>query len=92
MIAPTVGMTAFPHDPTPLQTRRLGIDAEDTVFFHQFAFPGLATFPMLPATSVRIGTDPDGLPIGVQVIADLYADRTAIAAARTAHELSWSDR
>ncbi len=92
VIAPTVGMTAFPHDPTPLATRGLAIDGEDTVFFHQFAFPGLATFPMLPATSVRIGTDPDGLPIGVQVIADLFADRTAIAAARTAHELSWSDR
>ena len=23
------------------------------------AYPGLATFPMLPATSVRIGTDPE---------------------------------
>ena len=40
---------------------------------------------MLPATSVPIGTDPDGLPIGVQVIADTYADHTAIAVARLAH-------
>ena len=87
VIAPTVGMTAFPHDDTPLADRRLDIDGEDTQFFHQFAFPGLATFPMLPATSVRIGTDPDGLPIGVQVIADAYADRTAIAVARAAHSL-----
>jgi amidase len=92
VIAPTVGMTAFAHDDTPLATRRLDVDGEDTQFFHQFAFPGLATFPMLPATSVRIGTDPHGLPIGAQVIADLFADRTAIAAARAAHELSWSDR
>ncbi len=86
VIAPTVGMTAFPHDPTPLATRRLTIDGEDTQFFHQFVFPGLATFPMLPATSVPIGEDADGLPIGVQVIADLYADRTAIAAARDVHD------
>lgn len=92
VIAPTVGMTAFAHDDTPLATRRLSIDGEDTQFFHQFAFPGLATFPMLPATSVPIGTDPDGLPIGVQVIADLYADRTAISAARAAHDLAWSAR
>ena len=90
VIAPVVGMTAFPHDDTPLPQRRLDIDGEDTLFLHQFNFPGLATFPMLPATSVPIGTDPDGLPIGVQVIADLYADRTAIAAARHAHDLSWS--
>ena len=82
VVAPTVGMTAFPHDDEPLQTRGLDIDGERTVFFHQFAFPGLATFPMLPATSVPIGRDADGLPIGVQIIADLYADRTAIAAAK----------
>ncbi len=92
VIAPTVGMTAFAHDDTPLATRRLSIDDEDTQFFHQFAFPGLATFPMLPATSVPIGIDGDGLPIGVQVIADLYADRTAIAVARAAHDVSWRDQ
>lgn len=89
VIAPVMGMTAFPHDDTPLAERRLDVDGEDTQFFHQFAFAGLATFPMLPATSVRIGTDPDGMPIGVQIIADLYADRTAIAGARTAHDLTW---
>ena len=87
VIAPSVGMTAFAHDATPLADRRLDIDGQDTQFFHQFAFPGLATFPMLPATSVPIGTDPDGLPIGVQVIADLYADMTAIAAAKAAREV-----
>jgi amidase len=87
VIAPTVGMTAFPHDDAPLPQRRLEIDGVDTPFLHQFNFPGLATFPMLPATSVPIGRDGDGLPIGVQVIADLYADRTAIAGARDLHQL-----
>ena len=67
--------------------RRLDIDGADTQFFHQFAWPGLATLPMLPATSVPIGHDADGLPIGVQVIADLYADHHAIAVARIAHDL-----
>ena len=87
VIAPTVGMTAFAHDDAPLGQRRMVIDGQDTDFLHQFNFPGLATFPMLPATSVPIGRDADGLPIGVQVIADLYADRTAIAVARDAHDL-----
>jgi amidase len=87
VIAPAVGMTAFPHDDTPLPQRRLDIDGVDTPFLHQFNFPGLATFPMLPATSVPIGCDDDGLPIGVQVVADLYADRTAIAGARDLHQL-----
>ena len=90
VVAPALGVTAFAHDDTPLGQRRLLIDGEDTPFAHQFAFAGLATFPMLPATSVPIGTDPDGLPIGVQVIADLYADHTAIAAADAAHHIALS--
>lgn len=90
VIAPTVGMTAFPHDDTPLAERHLDIDRTDTKFGAQFAFPGLATFPMLPATSVPIGTDPDGLPIGVQVITDMWRDHDAIAIARAMHDLVWS--
>ena len=87
VVAPCLGVTAFPHDDTPLAQRRLVIDGEDTPFMHQFNFPGLATFPMLPATSVPIGIDADGLPIGVQVIADAFADLTAIAAAKAVHGL-----
>ncbi|HSI16859.1 MAG TPA: amidase family protein [Sphingomonas sp.] len=90
VIAPTVGMTAFPHDDTPLAERHLTIDGVDSKFGAQFSFPGIATFPMLPATSVPIGTDPDGLPIGVQVITDMWRDHDAIATARTMHDLVWS--
>jgi amidase len=90
VIAPNFATTAFPHDDTPLADRRLLIDGEDTHFAAQFAWPGLATFPMLPATSVPVGKGADGLPIGVQVIADRYCDHTAIAAARAAHDLVWS--
>jgi amidase len=85
VIAPTLGVTAFPHDPTPLPKRVLDINGEQTPFGRQFAFPGLATFPMLPATSFPIGLDPDGMPIGVQAIADTYLDHKAIAVARLAH-------
>lgn len=90
VIAPTVGMTAFPHDDTPLAERHLSIDGVDTKFGAQFAFPGIATFPMLPATSVPIGRDADGLPIGVQVITDMWRDHDAIAIARALHDLVWS--
>lgn len=88
VIAPTLGTVAFPHDDTPIADRRLLIDGEDTAFGAQFAFPGLATFPLLPATSVPIGRDADGLPIGVQVITDTYQDHRAITLARLCHSLT----
>ena len=87
VIAPIWGTTAYRHDDTPLAQRMLDIDGTAYPAGMQMALPGLATFPMLPATSVRIGTDPDGLPIGVQVIADYNRDWTAIAVARAAHDL-----
>lgn len=85
VIAPVLGVTAFVHDDTPLAQRNLAINGKDTPFGAQFAFPGLATYPMLPATSFPIARDADGMPIGVQAIANTYADHTAIAVARLAH-------
>lgn len=90
VIAPTLGITAFAHDDTPLAKRTIDINGETTPFGLQFAYPGLATFPMLPATSFPIGADPDGLPIGVQAIADTYRDHTAIAVARLANRVMTS--
>ena len=90
VFAPVIGHTAFPHDDTPIAERRIAIDGEDTPMGAQFAFAGIATFPGLPATSVPIGRDGDGLPIGMQVIADTHHDHIAITAAKAAHDLVWS--
>lgn len=87
VIAPCWGTTAFAHDDTPMAERLLDIDGEPTPFGAQLAYPGLATFPNLPATSVPVGKDAEGLPIGVQVIAAPYQDHIALAVARAAHEL-----
>jgi amidase len=87
VIAPVFGTTAFPHDDTPTDTRLLTIDGEPTPFGAQFAYAGLATFPNLPATSVPLATGPDGLPIGLQVIGDLYQDHKTIAIAALAQAL-----
>jgi len=87
VIAPVLGVTAYPHDDTPMAERKLAVDGQPTSYGLQMAFPALANFPMLPGTSVPVGTDPDGLPIGVQVIAGLYRDHDAIALARLVHGL-----
>lgn len=90
VFAPALGSAAFAHDDTDLRQRLLPIDGEQTFFSLQFAWPGLATYPGLPSTSVPIGRTAEGLPIGMQVIAGLNRDHNAIAAARLAHELVWS--
>jgi amidase len=87
VIAPVFGTTAFGHDDTPTDRRMLAIDGEATPFAPQFAYAGLATFPNLPATSVPLGLGEGGLPIGLQVICDLYQDHKAIEIARHAHAL-----
>jgi amidase len=90
VFAPALGSIAFEHDDTELRRRLLAIDGEQTLFALQFAWPGLATYPGLPSTSVPIGRTAEGLPIGMQVIAGLNRDHDAITAARLAHDLVWS--
>ena len=87
MIAPVLGITAFPHDDTPITERTIEVGGKPTRYGLQMAFPALAAFPGLPATAVPVGEDPDGMPIGAQVIADFWRDHTAIAIARAAHDL-----
>jgi len=87
VITPALGITAFPHDDTPVTERMIAVDGRMTRYGLQMAFPALAAYPGLPATAVPVGTDPAGLPIGAQVIADSWKDHTAIAVARLAHAL-----
>jgi amidase len=91
VIAPAFGTTAFPHSDVEGAARTLTIDGAETAFGVQFAWPGLATYPGLPATAAPIARDASGLPIGVQVIADIHHDHTAIAVARMAHDLTAGD-
>jgi len=87
VVAPTFGTVAYPHVENPNEPgTTLQIDGKATPYFEQLAWPGIATFPGLPATAVPVGTSSEGLPIGVQVMAGFLQDRTAIAVATGLHE------
>jgi amidase len=87
VLTPPFGVAAFPHQSEPdWAGRHLVVNGEETEFGGQIAWPGLATLPGLPATVAPVGTSPGGLPIGVQIIAAPFGDRTSINFARLLQE------
>lgn len=85
VVTPANVVTAFPHRDDPYHERRLTVDGRDTSYDAQLVWAGLATYPGLPATAFPAGTTADGLPVGLQVIADYRDDHRAIAIADLLH-------
>jgi amidase len=80
VLTPPFGTTAFPHDDNPnWSARTLKVDGKDTPYGVQVAWPGVATYPGLPATAAPIGKTAEGLPIGIQIIGAMFDDRTTLA-------------
>ncbi len=79
VLMPPFGVPAFPHDDTPDWTARtLVIDGAVQPYPRQVAWPGVATFPGLPATAAPIARTREGLPVGVQIMGARFEDRTTI--------------
>ncbi|MEQ1753008.1 MAG: amidase family protein [Micropepsaceae bacterium] len=80
VLTPPFGVPAFPHDDSPNWAERtLVVDGEATPYGNQVAWPGVATFPGLPATAAPIGKTQQGLTVGVQILGDMFGDRTTLA-------------
>ena len=78
VLAPVMGVVAFPHDDSPFNSRIHVINGQDTVYGNQVAWPGMATLANLPATSMPIGATRTGLPIGMQIIGPYLEDYTTL--------------
>jgi amidase len=80
VLAPPFGTAAFPHTDEPEWGKRTHtINGQSTPYGAQIAWPGIATFPGLPATCAPVAKTKGGLPVGVQIIGPAYEDRTTIA-------------
>ena len=79
ILCPNAGTTAFPHSPVPMRDRTLRLNGEDVEFGKQFGWVSIATYPGLPAISMPIAEDKDGLPIGLQIVTGMHQDQSAVA-------------
>lgn len=79
VICPIMPTAAYPHDHSPDQgSRTIVIDGKPYPYSDQLVWPGVATMPGLPATTIPIGATPDGLPIGIQIVGPWLEDRTTL--------------
>ncbi|MFG2816226.1 amidase family protein [Streptomyces sp. NPDC048410] len=72
---------AAPTAAIPAGTRSLMVDGVERSFFDQTGWANLTSHIGLPSLIVPVGRNPDGLPVGVQLVGPAYADRTLFAMA-----------
>jgi len=83
VLLPSVPVPAIPHnhEGNPY-SRSIDVDGRPLPYTHLFRWIAPATVAGLPATCAPVGTTDDGLPVGLQIVADYGRDRTAIAFAQ----------
>lgn len=88
VVTPTVMTTALPHDHSePVRARSFELNGERHPWRPALTrWCGAVGVLGLPAVSTPVGLDRHGLPVGMQVVAAPYRDRSAIAAARLISE------
>ena len=90
VIAPQTPTPAFPHDHAPMEERTIAVDNTHQPYWQQLFWAGLPGIARLPSTVIPTGSNDDGLPIGVQIIAAAYGDRLTVQTAQRLEELGFS--
>lgn len=79
LLTPITPTTAIKHDHSkPVFKRHIMVNGKRTPYMDQFCWIAFATLLGLPATSVPIGKDSNGLPYSIQVIGAPGEDLTTI--------------
>ena len=79
LLAPSAQVVAFQHDQSELLSRTLSVNSADTPYLLLDAWPALASYGGLPATTMPVGLSSSGLPVGVQIIGPAGEDFTPLA-------------
>jgi amidase len=84
VVCPVSVTTAFVHDHTGMESRRLRVDGVEIPYDQQALWITPASLAGLPATSMPVGLGESGLPVGVQIVGPYLEDRTTLAFAELA--------
>lgn len=96
LLCPVAPVVAYPADPDPTRVHRFDHRAEQTIevdgrprpYLDQLVWTTAVGLARLPSTVVPIGLSSDGLPVGVQVVAAPFRDRTTLQAASLLTEVT----
>lgn len=81
LLTPMMATPAFEHDHRKFGERTLLVDNQERPYFEQVFWAGLTGVAFLPSTVIPTGLNPDGLPIGVQIVSAEYNDLVTIGIA-----------
>jgi amidase len=87
-LCPATFTPAIAHDSRPFDERTITTPEGERPYTDQTFWIAHASLPGLPAAVAPIGTTASGLPLGLQVIAPLYEDDTAITFVELLGELT----
>jgi amidase len=80
VLCPVTLVPAFPHLQAGLWSdRTLTINGQERRYLELEGWPAIVGAAYLPSSAVPVGAMPDGLPVGMQVVAPYLHDRRAIA-------------
>lgn len=83
LLCPISVTAAFPHDQSDdSDARTLTVNGQSLPYFQQLFWAGMTGVVYLPSVIAPIGQTPTGLPVGLQIVAPEYGERTAIHFAR----------
>jgi len=84
LLCPITLVPAMSHDPIPDPgMRTMVVDGTPLPYLPtQMIWPSVASLADLPAAVAPVGLTAEGLPVGIQIIAALFRDRTAVRLAQ----------
>jgi amidase len=82
ILMPATQVTAHRHDHRERLHRFISVNGNDWPYGDQLAWPGIVTMTYLPSTCAPVGPASNGLPVGVQIVGDVYDDLSTIHFAR----------